>query len=271
MQKSVSLSVVILTKNVEAHLADCLRSVQWASELIVVDYGSSDKTLEIARAHGVTLYRDSWDNEGAIRNRAYARATQDWVFTLDADERVSDELRDEIIARLSAPTSYNAFSLPIKNIYAQTYWIRHGGWYPGYKVRIFRKGKFWYEEAEIHPRISLDGKDGRLKGDILHYFCNDFTHLLNKLNVQSSLEAAKWLRDGRKMNLSIACARMFSRFFKGYIQKQGFRDGFIGLMITWFNVSYQLLAYAKYWQAKRLGKTNELEKMTLSYTVKKNG
>ena len=268
-QKKVPISVVIMTKNVDSYIQDCLESVKWAAEIMIVDYQSADKTLEIARRYTDTIYFDVWDNEGAVRNRSYAKAKHEWVFTLDADERVSEELRQSISDFLTKGTEYDAFSVPIKNIFAGKQWIRYGGWYPAYKVRLFKKAKFHYEEAEIHPRVFLDGKEGRLRGDIIHHCYTDFTHLMTKVNAQTTLEAKKWLRDKRPMNARIAFTRVFSRFFKMFIQKQGYRDGFLGFMIAWQVSTYQLLSYAKYWQMKKMGSGIDTSagSATLSYTA----
>lgn len=252
MQEKLPVSIVIITKNVMDNIGDCLESVNWADEIIIIDNHSTDKTLEIAKKYTNTIYEDTWDTEGAIRNRSYKKARHEWVLTLDPDERVSLELRDQIARFLTYGTGYDAYSVAMKSIFARKYWIRYGGWYPASRVKIFKKDKFRYEEAEIHPRAFLDGKEGRLTGEIIHYCYDDFSQLVSKMNVQSTLEAKKWLRDGRKMNFGLALVRMVSRFFKMYIQKRGYKDGIIGFMMAWQWAAYQILSYAKYWQMKKM-------------------
>ncbi|MFH1094006.1 MAG: glycosyltransferase family 2 protein [Candidatus Omnitrophota bacterium] len=252
MSKKLPISIVVITRNVEHNIKDCLESVQWADEVVIVDNHSTDKTLEIAKKYTASIYNDTWDMEGSIRNRAYKRAKNDWVLTLDPDERVSEELRAQIEEFLKNGTVYDAYSVSMKSYFARSYWIRHGGWYPASRVKIFKKEKFRYEDAEIHPRAYLDGKEGHLSGDIIHYCYDDFTQVVAKMNMQSTLEAKKWVRDKRKMNLNLGLIRTFSRFFKMYLQKQGFKDGLVGFMMAWQWATYQWLSYIKYWQMKSM-------------------
>jgi glycosyltransferase involved in cell wall biosynthesis len=252
--KKIPISVVIITRNVESNIKACLESVLWAAEIVIVDNHSTDKTLEIAKEYTNSIYHDTWDMEGSIRNRAYARAENEWVLTLDPDERVSRELYEQIKDFFKNETGYASYSVAMRSMFAGKYWIRYGGWYPASRVKLFKKDKFHYEDAEIHPRAFLaEGeKEGVLSGEIVHYCYSDFTNVVDKMNVQSTLEAKKWLRDKRKMNLNLALVRYFSRFFKMYIQKQGFRDGMIGFMMAWQWATYQLLSYVKYWQMKTM-------------------
>ncbi len=252
MAEKLLISIVVITRNVQSNIKDCLESVLWADEIVVVDNNSTDKTLDIVNAYTKTIYRDTWDMEGSIRNRAYARAKNEWVLTLDPDERVSEELKAQIKDFLDKGTQFNAYSVAMKSIFGRKYWIRYGGWYPASRVKIFKKNKFCYEEAEIHPRAYLDGKEGRLNGDIIHYCYDDFSAVVEKMNAQSTLEAKKWLRDNRPMNFGIALLRYFSRFFKMYLQKRGYKDGTIGFMMAWQWATYQLLSYVKYWYMKNM-------------------
>ncbi len=250
MKEKLPISIVIITRNVAQDIKDCLESVKWADEIVVIDNHSTDNTKEIVAEYTDKIYTDTWDKEGSIRNRAYQRARNEWVLTLDPDERVSAGLKEQIADFLKAGSPYDAYSVSMKNFFGRSYWIKHGGWYPASRVKIFKKSKFRYEDAEIHPRAYLDGKEGRLKGDIIHYCYQDFSQVVAKMNVQSTLEAKKWLRDKRKMNFGIALTRVFSRFFKMFIQKKGFKDGLIGFMMAWQWATYQILSYAKYWQMK---------------------
>jgi len=252
MPEKVPISVVIITKNVEANIKDCLESVTWADEVVIVDNHSTDNTLAVAKQYTNSIYHDTWDKEGSIRNRAYARARNEWVLTLDPDERVSAVLQEQIRDFLSKGTAFDAYSVAMKSMFGRKYWIRYGGWYPASRIKIFKKSKFRYEDAEIHPRAYLDGKEGRLSGDIVHYCYDDFTHVVSKMNVQSTLEAKKWIRDKRPMNARVAWTRVFSRFFKMFVQKKGYKDGMIGFMMAWQWATYQLLSYAKYWQMKNM-------------------
>ena len=244
------LSVVVLTKNEEKNIEECLASVYgWADEILVVDDESTDQTVEITKKFTHRVLHRKMDNEGVHRNWAYAQAKNEWVLSLDADEIVTEELKKEISDALPS-TQFHAFDMPLRN-YIGKYWVRYGGWYPAGKLRLFMKSRFKYEEVEVHPRVFLDGETGHLTKDIVHKGYPDFEHFLASLNRQTTLEARKWVQTGRKMSLGRALWRTMDRFPRIFIRKQGYRDGFIGFMIAFFASLYQIMSYAKYWELKK--------------------
>lgn len=245
----IPLSVVVLTKNEEQNIASCLGSVRdWADELIVVDDESSDRTLAIVKNFTSLIFERKMDNEGRHRNWAYAQTKNEWVLSLDADERVSEELKDEIMATLQNPSG-EAYAIPQRN-YIGSYWVRHAGWYPASKIKLFKKSKFRYEEVEVHPRAFVEGTTGSLTKDIIHKSYRDFGHYLAKLNRQTTWEAQKWLSTEQGMTRGRVVRRSVDRFFRSFIGKQGYKDGFIGFMIAFFGSLYQVISYAKYWEMK---------------------
>lgn len=243
------LSVVIVAKNEEERIAQCLESVMWADEIIVVDDNSTDKTPEIARRYTDRIFNRPMDVEGKHRNWAYSLARNEWVLSLDADERVSEELRDEFTALFKNGFKYDGYAIPRRN-YIGNYWVRYGGWYPSAQMKLFKKDLFRWEEVSVHPRAIFDRPAGILKSDIIHYSYKDFGDFLNKLNRQTTLEAKKWLSDKRKMTLGKALWRSLDRFFRTYIGKRGYKDGFIGFMLAFYAGFYQLVSFAKYWEDK---------------------
>jgi len=245
----VNLSVVVLTKNEESCIAECLESVKWANEIIVVDDESTDKTVEIVKKYTTKIFHRKMDIEGKHRNWAYEQAANLWVLSLDADEKVTPELKSEIEETLKSP-EFIAFDIPLRN-YISNYWVKYGGWYPASKVRLFRKDKFKYEEAEVHPRIILDGKCGHLKSDIIHKGYPDLEHFMNSVNRQSTLEAKKWINTGRKMTLLWITWRTVDRFFRRYFGKKGYKDGMYGFVIAYFDSLYQILSYVKFIEMKK--------------------
>ena len=250
----IGVSVVVLTKNEEANIKDCLNSVAgWADEIIVVDDESSDNTVRIAKEYTDKILIKKMDIEGRHRNWAYAQAENDWVLSLDADERLTKELQDEITQALSTNKEYNAFNMPRKN-YIGDYWVKHGGWYPSAQLRLFKKDKFKYEEVSVHPRAFLDGECGSLTSDMIHYSYKDFTDFLNKQNRQTTLEAEKWFNGNKPMTLSRFMRRTIDRFMRTYIRKKAYKDGFMGFMVALFAGLYQIISYAKYWEMKRKNK-----------------
>jgi glycosyltransferase involved in cell wall biosynthesis len=246
--QKVAVSVVVLTKNEEDNIAQCLDSVRWADEVIVVDDLSTDKTVEIAKRYTDKLFEKKMDVEGRHRNWAYSQARNSWVLSLDADEIVTDELRREISSVVNS-NNYAAYAIPLRN-YIHNYWVRYGGWYPASKVRLFQKAKFKYEEVEVHPRIIVDGKCSRLRSDIIHNGYPDIEHFLASVNRQSTLEAVKWINAGRKMNLALAIWRCVDRFFRRFVRKKGYRDGLYGFTVAFFDSLYQILSYIKYREIK---------------------
>lgn len=242
----LNLTVVVLTKNEEKNIADCLESVAgWASEILLVDDESSDKTVDIASQYTDKIIIRKMDNEGKQRNFAYSQAKNLWVLSLDADERVTEELRDEISETLSKHVACNGFTIPRRN-YIGDYWVRHGGWYPSPQLKFFRKDKFRYEEVAVHPRAFMDDPCGHLKGDIIHYSYRNLEDFLGKLNNQTTREAKKWFDQNKPMRLGRFLWRTLDRFTRSYLGRQGFRDGFIGFAVAFYAGLYQFVSYLKY-------------------------
>jgi len=243
------LSVVTIAYNEEANIAACVNSTKgWADEHIVVDDFSSDRTVEIAKANGALVFQRKMDIEGVHRNWAYQRAKNEWVLSLDADEEVTPELKDEINKAIQSD-QYVVYNIPLRT-YIGNYWVRHGGWYPGGKDRLFKKSKFRYEETGVHPRVFYDGHCGRLKSDIIHKGYEDFAELFRGLNGQTTLEAQKWFNDKRKMGVCLMLWKAVDRFLRAYVGKKGYKDGIVGFVVAMNGALYQVFSYAKYWELK---------------------
>jgi len=257
----IPLSVVIITKNEETRLARCLESVNgWAGEIIIIDDESTDNTRDIANCYADKVLVRRMINEGKHRNWAYSQAANNWVLSIDADEIPDQELKNAIAETLKNP-QYTHYSIPYKN-YIGDYPLKSD---VGKSiVKLFRKDKFRYEEVEVHPRIFSEGQCGRVeKGAMHHYSWRDFGDFLRKTDKQTTLEAKKWFdiyktdpkRAEAKMNLLNAMWRYNDRFWRTYISKKAWKDGFIGFMISFFGGLYQIMSYAKYWEMKKSIKT----------------
>ena len=257
MDTKVLISVVVLTKNEESRIASCLDSVRWADEIIVVDDCSSDKTLEVVGKYTDKVFVRKMDIEGVHRNWAYARAKNKWVLSLDADEVVTPELKNEIMQVLPVNCEYNGFTIPRRN-YIGNYWVKHGGWYPSPQLKLFRKDKFRYEEVQVHPRAFMDGSCGHLKSDIIHYSYRDFEDFLGKLNRQTSWEARKWFDQKKPMKLGRFLWRTYDRFMRSYFGRGGYKDGFIGFTIAFFAGLYQFISFLKYIELERSNKNESI-------------
>ncbi|MBU0759550.1 MAG: glycosyltransferase family 2 protein, partial [Candidatus Omnitrophica bacterium] len=239
------LSVVTIAYNEEANIAACVNSARgWADEHIVVDDFSIDRTVEIAKANGAIVFQRKMDVEGVHRNWAYAKARNEWVLSLDADEEVTEELKGEILNAITSD-EFIVYTIPLKT-YIGNYWVQHGGWYPGSKLRLFRKSLFKYEEVGVHPRAMYDGKCGHLTKDIIHKGYEDFAELFRGLNGQTSLEAEKWFNEKRKIGVGKMLWKACDRFFRTYVRKKGYKDGVVGLVVETNSAMYQVLSYAKY-------------------------
>ena len=252
MAITVPVSVVILTKNEASRLAECVHSVAWADEVLVVDDDSTDETVRLAESLGARVLRRKMDIEGRHRNWAYAQARHEWVLSLDADERVTPDLAQELRALLGdgheAP--YETYAIPRRN-YIGTGWIRHGGWYPSAQLKLFKKSVFRWEETTVHPRAISDRPCGTLRHDLLHFSYRDRKDFSEKQDRHTTLEAQKWLADGRRMSAGKALWRTVDRFVRTYVLKQGFRDGRVGWFVAWMAAKYQWVSYVKYRHAVR--------------------
>lgn len=240
------LSVVVLTKNEEKNIQRCLESVfGWANEIIVVDDESTDGTVNIAGKYTDRIIKQKMDIEGKHRNFAYSLARNLWVLSLDADEAVTPQLKNEITGILANSPEENGFTIPRRN-YIGDYWVRYGGWYPSPQLKFFRKDKFRYEEVGVHPRAFMDDPCGHLKSDIIHYSYKNLEDFLHKLNNQTTREAEKWLKQNKPMRLGRFIWRSIDRFMRSYIGKKGHKDGFIGFAVAFFAGLYQFISYLKY-------------------------
>lgn len=245
MGSDIGLSVVVLTKNEEARLTRCLESARWADEIIVVDDESTDRTVEIARQFTQRVLSRKMDIEGRHRNWAYAQAKNPWVFSLDADEIITAELKNEIETVLKSGPLENGFTVPRRN-YIGDYWVRYGGWYPSPQLKLFRRDKFRYEEVAVHPRAFMDDPCGHLKSDLIHFSYRNIEDFLAKLNNQTTREAQKWYGQNKPMRLGRFLWRSFDRFMRTYIGRKGYRDGPMGFTIAYFASLYQFISYLKY-------------------------
>jgi len=247
--KKYPLSVVTLTKNSSDKIIGCLESVAWCDDIVIVDDFSKDNTLELVKKYTDNICQRKWDNEGIHRNFAYSKAKNDYVLSLDSDERVTPELKDELIALIERGFEHNGYDIPHRN-YIGDKWIQFGGWYPNAKTKLFKKSEFRYKEEEYHPPCILEGERKRLNGELIHLAYKGIADMVSKVNHQTNFESKKWFRDNRKMSLARAIRKTVDRFLKAFILKQGFRDGFTGFMLALMGGFYQILSYAKYVELK---------------------
>ena len=244
------LSVLTITYNEEKNIADCLESVRWADEVIVVDSGSNDRTVEIARCYTDKILQVEWRGYGASRNSALAVATGDWVLWLDADERVPDDLAREIAEVMRSENGrHNAYDVA-RRAYFLGRWIRHAGWYPSRIVRLFRRRCGTFNDSRVHEQLLIDGSVGSLQHDLIHYTDPDLRHYFDKFNRYTTLAAEDMHAAGRKFRIPDIFVRPAFIFFKMYILRLGFLDGMQGLILSAVSSAYVFTKYAKLWEIR---------------------
>jgi len=247
----LTLSVIIITLNEEANLPRCLESVKCAEELVVADTGSVDRTLEIAKECGAKTIQLEWKGFGEAKKRALEAASCDWVLSLDADEVVSERLRAEIQNLLTSdPPPFDGYSIPRRSMFLG-HWMSHGGWYPDYVLRLFKREKGHFEDKKVHESLSLTGRAGRLKGDLLHYSDPDLEHYLKKMNRYTSLSAQELQERGKVASLADVLFRPMATFWKIYLFKGGFLDGIYGFLLALFSSVHVVTKYVKLWLLSR--------------------
>ena len=248
--KKIPLSAALIVKNEEKNISDCLKSIEWAQEIVILDGFSKDKTVEIAARFTDKIHKREMDIEGIHRNHLYSLCSNEWVLSIDADERVTPELKDEIkdiLEQEKKAPRHSAYSIPIKT-YIGEKWARHAGWYPAPKIRLFRKDKFKYDKSEIHPRIFLEGTSGILKHDIVHYAFDNLTGLFSDINAQTALQAKEWFRKGKKFSTFTLIRTSIDRFVRKYFFKGGIKGGLLGFILSMADSYYQFMSYTKLWE-----------------------
>jgi glycosyltransferase involved in cell wall biosynthesis len=222
------VSAVLVVKNEQAALESCLSTLSWCNEILVVDSGSTDNTCEIAKAYGARLVFQEWLGYGRQKDFAVRQAANDWVLCIDADERVSPELRTSIETALTSPR-YCAYEFARRNRFMGR-WLRHGEGYPDWSLRLFDRREAGWSEDSVHERVVSGGKVGRLVGDLLHESAETLHSYLIKQNTYTSLQADILFRNGRRPNILKMLISPTTRFVKFYFFRAGFLDGIPGLI-----------------------------------------
>ena len=241
------VTVTIVALNEEDYIGDCLESVSWADEIIVSDSGSTDRTVEICRSHGAKVFSDKWLGFGGQKNLCAGRAAHGWILNLDADERVTPELKFEIRDVLEGPDK-DGYHIPRKN-YLGKVWIRYC-WYPDYTLRLYRKERGAYTN-KCHASVAVKGPGGRLKNPLVHLSYRDITDYMERLQKYSTLAAKDMLEEGREAAVADLVLRPQAAFLKMYVMKRGFLDGTLGFILSLLNAYYTLAKYSKLWEMKR--------------------
>lgn len=242
------LSVVIITHNEEINLRDCLESIRHlADEIVIIDSNSSDQTQVIAQEYGaIVQITDNWPGFGMQKNRAVSLANNDWILSIDADERVTPELAKEIRDVLGAEPRYQAYKIPRLSWYCGRF-IKHSGWHPDYVLRLFNRQSARFSEDLVHERVLYDGEIHRLDNSLLHYSFQNFSQVLSKIDRYSSASAEQLYLRGKKSSLVKALGHGLWAFIQTYFFRAGFLDGSHGFALAVSNAEGTYYRYLKLW------------------------
>ena len=240
----MKISAVIITKNEEDNIKDCLDSLGFADEIIVVDAESTDKTVAVAKRLSAKIFVRKWDNFANQKNFGISKAKNKWILSIDADERVSKELRREISF---LKFDKDGYLMPVKNYFLGK-WLKHGGQYPDYHLRLFNrsKGKFESRVKQVHEGVFLkNGSTAKLKSDIIHYSYKNIAGYFEKFNNYTYLDARGRFENGVKPSFYGIFLRPLFRFIKWYKLKLGFLDGVQGLVFHALSAFYVFVSEVK--------------------------
>ena len=247
-----TLSVILITRNEEANLADCLASLEGiAQQIVVVDTNSSDRTLEIAKSYGAAIAQPpDWPGFGPQKNRALDLATGEWVLSLDADERLTPALKSEIVTAIHHSAHVDCFAIPRLSWYCGRF-IRHSGWNPDYVDRLFKRGSARFSDDLVHERLIPSGQVAKLENPMLHYSFMNYSQVLQKIDRYSTASAEQAFAQGKTSTPLKAVLHGAWSFFRTYFLRAGFLDGPQGFTLAMSNAQGTYYRYVKLWHLIR--------------------
>ncbi|HQZ95168.1 MAG TPA: glycosyltransferase family 2 protein [Pyrinomonadaceae bacterium] len=245
----MKISATIIVRNEEHNIADVCETVSWADEILIVDSDSTDKTVDIARKYTDKIFNREWNGYKDKHEYADAQTSGDWIFWIDADERVTPELRASIerLRNLTDDQLADGYKIARKTEYLDR-WIMHSGWYPDYQMRLYRKEKSYWDGVAPHQTARVDGRIEKLEGEFLHYTKRDLSEHHRVTDSYASLAAEHMAGNGKTIGAFGILSNAIAAFLRTYFLKQGFRDGVPGMIIAGFTAYGVFLKYAKLWE-----------------------
>jgi glycosyltransferase involved in cell wall biosynthesis len=250
-ERMPTLSIIIVAKNEAINIAECVRSARFADEVIVLDSGSSDGTPDLARAEGAQVIETDWPGFGPQKNRAIDRASGEWFFSLDADERITSELAAEIRAAIARGDA-DGWRVPRRSMYCGRF-MKHGGWTPDYVWRLARRGRARFSDDWLHEHLQVQGATGTLRHPLIHYSFRTMESVLDKVNRYSTAATRDLAARGRQGSLGRAIAHGLWAFFRTYVLRLGFLDGRWGFLLAVSNAEGTYYRYVKLWLLQQHG------------------
>jgi glycosyltransferase involved in cell wall biosynthesis len=240
-----TVSAIVIAMNNERTIARCIESLRWADEIVVVDSGSTDRTVEICSELGAKVHVTSdWPGHGPQKNRALDLATAEWVISVDSDEWVTVQLREEIERAVASAGPRRGYAVPRRSTFCGRE-MRHSGWWPDYVLRVFRRESGRFTDDHTHERLVVEGAVGRLGSPIMHEAITDLDQMLGKMNAYSSASARMKLDAGKRASLASAVAHGLWAFFRTYVLRRGFLDGREGFLLAVANAEGSYYRYVK--------------------------
>lgn len=247
------VSVVIITLNEESNIKGCLESVKWADEIIVVDSGSRDKTVEICRQYTDFVYDVLWQGFGKQKNSAVGLAHFDWILSIDADERVTPELKEEIEGLLKNELDFSGYFISRKSYFGKRL-ILHCGWFPDFTIRLFNRQKGRFNDVQVHESVQIDGNTGYLKHSLVHFTYKNISDFLIRMNRYSTLAANDLFKEKKKRAVLKMIFHPPATFLKMYLLKGGYKEGFPGMILSGLYAFYTFVKYSKLWELNKNAK-----------------
>jgi len=242
-----SITAILITLNEEDNIEKCLQSISWVDEIIVVDSGSKDRTEEISKKYTKNFFYSEWSGFGRQKQKALDKATSEWVLSIDADEIITEKLKEEIIKIISSENYLNGYKIPRRSFYMGKF-IKHCGWYPDYVTRLAIRNSCFFSEDIVHERLILtNGNEGFCKFNIEHFPYKSITHHIEKINKYSELSAIKMFENNQEVSWLKILITPFFGFFRAFFLRAGFLDGWQGLVVS---MSTGLIGFLKYLKLK---------------------
>jgi len=239
------ISVTVITKDEEKNISDCLKSVEWADEIIVVDSESTDRTVDLAKQFTDRIFIRKWEGYVPQKRYALSLASNEWVLSLDADERITPELKDEIFSLL--PGEVDGYKIRRKN-FLMNKEITSCGWEKDYQLRLFKKDMTDLNERLVHEKFVAQGKIDTLKNPMIHYTFSSFSEYFSKINHYTSLKAQELIQKKKRVGAWTIFSHTVSAFFAFFIIRRGFKDGIYGLIISLLHSVSTMMNYVKLWE-----------------------
>lgn len=248
------VSVVVSAYNEEKKIGECLESVKWADEIIIVDNSSIDRTVEIGKKYTKNIFEQKNDPSAIDlqKNFGFSKASLDWILSLDADERVTPELKEEIKSKIEEnKPSVDAYWIPRKNIIFGK-WIRHAGWYPDYQLRLFKRGRGEFVKKHVHETPKIIGSIEHFNSCLIHYNYETILQFLNRhINLYAPNEAEEFLKKGYIFNYLDAIRFPFKEFLSRFFKREGYKDGLHGLVLSLLMAFYHLVIFLLIWEKEK--------------------